>query len=177
MSRSLLIGLSAWIIQDGNYSEFVVGQRTRLALAFTPLAPVEITAATSTTLEAIAGSVYRVTGRVVFATHETWVCDFGILAYCESAPPPGVHTDVWVATSIYLGIDPYDYKDNMAGIPGMPQLFYDVEIERILQERSGSAQTKAAGAEWREVAATEANSRSGDSDAYLLQCQFEAPAA
>ena len=36
--REVSIGLSAWIIQDGNYGDFRVGQQARFALEFHPQA-------------------------------------------------------------------------------------------------------------------------------------------
>jgi hypothetical protein len=92
--REISIGLSAWIIQDGNYGDFSVGQRARFALEFHPHA-MERTQRTEPFLHHLGGGRHRARGRVVFASKEAWVLDCGVLSDIvrrTTAPRPRTST-------------------------------------------------------------------------------------
>lgn len=100
-------GLEQWIIADGSYSDFRVGQRAELALEFTPTA--EVTPVPDAPVHAThrGADRYDVVGRVVHVDPEAWVLDIGVPAYVDSPAPPGVTPGRSVRTSLTLGVDPF----------------------------------------------------------------------
>jgi len=131
--REISIGLSAWIIQDGNYGDFRVGQRTRFALELHS-DRLERAQSTEPFLNHLGGGRHRGRGRVVFAAQEAWVLDCGVLAFNDQPPPPGVREGTWMEGELSLEIDPFSYFERLFKLPGMPALTYDVRIEEILLE-------------------------------------------
>jgi hypothetical protein len=105
--KKITTELNSWIIQDGNYGDFHCGDHHSLALEFA------------------GGSL------VIFVNPEVWVIDFGIKAYWESPPPAFVQTGAWVEGEIFLGIDPFFYKDYLSKVPDMPNLFDEWIVKRI----------------------------------------------
>ena len=93
--NELVVGLNSWIIQDGNYGDFQVGESYKLALEFNGSALVH----SSTRVmqcERKHASVYNVIAEVIFATPEVWAIDFGIKVFCEARPPRFVRSGDWV---------------------------------------------------------------------------------
>jgi hypothetical protein len=87
--QRLLIGLSTWIIQDGNYPDFHVGREYRFALEFYPHEiALGAVAGLPGRLKSLGGALYEVGGAVAFQSPEAWVVDFGVPAYREERPPP-----------------------------------------------------------------------------------------
>jgi hypothetical protein len=65
MKNSLIVGLSSWIIQDGNYRDFKRGDQASFALEFNaPTALDVVEDAQTPSLEHLHGSIYRVLGKV-----------------------------------------------------------------------------------------------------------------
>ena len=86
--RDLIIDLSAWIIQDGNYEDFERNQQTSFALEFYPGENLQVCVpGVPPSLALISNSDwnarYNVAGRVVHVAEDWWVVDFGILAFHE----------------------------------------------------------------------------------------------
>jgi hypothetical protein len=129
------IGLSSWIIQDGNYGDFTVGQQTKFALEF--YLPHDLQGAPDgpAASEHITGSRYRVRGRVVFSNPNVWVIDTGTFVTFQETPPPS-HAIVgkWVVGEINLGIDPFFYFEYLHRIEGMPCLSYPWMVRKIFRE-------------------------------------------
>lgn len=127
------IGLSAWIIQDGNYPEFELGRSARFALEFcahsVAAAPVSVEAFTLTQ-----PARYNLSARVAFRTAKVWVIDAGFLAYCQSEPPVFATLGSVVAGDFYLGVDPFSYSEYLYRLPGMPELRYEWRIDSIALE-------------------------------------------
>src|SRR5437588_7630307 len=100
--RTLFIGVSSWIIQDGNYGDFRVGEAARFALEFNPhsLQPARSQVPMA---ERLRGSRYRVCGRVAHTGRSVWVIDFGIMAYENREPPRFAARGDWVEGELYLG--------------------------------------------------------------------------
>ena len=71
---------------------------------------------------------------VVFINDEVWVIDFGVPAYTEARAPQFIELGVRVEGELYLGIDPFTYMESLRSLPGIPSLFRDFRIERILLE-------------------------------------------
>ena len=130
-----MLGLDAWIVQDGNYGELHVGQRVELAVEFgteDPLRKEERPGAPAA--EPLGGAEYRIAARVVHRAGESAVLDCGILTYATSVPE-----DDHVTGKAYLGVDPFTYFERLHRLPGFPALIYTWRIAAIqLEGESGS---------------------------------------
>lgn len=80
-----LIGLSSWVIQDGNHVDFAVGERHRFAVGFFGDDLHEGTPGLKQA-EAVGEGRYDVSGEVIVADPVV-VLAFGLLAYTDSRPP------------------------------------------------------------------------------------------
>jgi hypothetical protein len=131
---TLYVGLSPWILADGNYKDFEVGQKRKFALEFhgPELQPSDTSDGPS--LIWIDNAKYSAIGRVIFADAEVWVCDFGIAMAYDESPPAWVAVGLEVAGKIYLGIDHFSYFESLHDLPGMPALTYEFRVKRILVE-------------------------------------------
>ena len=129
------VGLDAWIIQDGNYGDFSVGQETDFALEFYPLDTLRRSAAGAKGAEHLGASRYRVRARVVFIGRGVWVIDAGaFLAFQEREPPADVGLGEWLEGEVYVGIDPFFYFEYLHATDGMPPLTYTWGVKKILRE-------------------------------------------
>jgi hypothetical protein len=127
------IGIDAWIIQDGNYPDFEVGQSARFALEFYAHSVAAATAPVQRfTLTRPAR--YDLSGIVAFRTNDVWVIDAGFLAYSESQPPLFATLGSAVTGDFYLGIDPFFYFEDLCRLQGMPELRYEWRIDSIARE-------------------------------------------
>ena len=109
--NELIVGLNEWIIQDGNYGEFKCGERHKLSIEFNG------SALTPSDERAIrckhkSTSSYEVAAKVIFATAEVWVIDFGIKVFCEARPPKFAKVGQWVQGEI-------DFVNNVR-VPSLP---------------------------------------------------------
>src|SRR5262245_42421183 len=127
------IGLASWIIQDGNYADFSVGQDTQFALEFHPYS-LTLAQAEKCTVNPIGPARYLIHGRVDFIHAEAWVLDFGLRAYQDRKPPADLSARSWVQGEIYLGVDPFFYFERLRSLPGMPSLSYAWRIRQIKLE-------------------------------------------
>jgi hypothetical protein len=116
------IGLEGWIIQDGNYDDFVVASRPEFAVEF--WASNEVTDATGASLRAehVDNDWYDITAQVIYADERGWAIDFGILAYRDQPPPPGIRAGSTIRTRVSLGVDPFFYFETLAPNPLWPDL-------------------------------------------------------
>ncbi|RKP43349.1 hypothetical protein D7S89_26475 [Trinickia fusca] len=131
--NELTVGLNAWIIQDGNYDDFKRGESHKLALEFggsalTPSYERAVRCKHNDT------SRYDVVAQVVFSTPEVWVIDFGVKVFSESRPPRFAKIGQWVEGEIWLGVDPFFYKERLHRMPRMPNLFVEWVVARIQLE-------------------------------------------
>jgi len=133
--RMLFVGVSSWIIQDGNYGDFTVGDIAKFALEFYPHS-MEPAQSQEQIIDRIKASRYRVRGRVIYASQSAWVIDFGPMAYQNQAAPPRFETDSWVEGEVYLGIDPFFYFEELYALPGMPTLQHEWHIRRLFLEKT-----------------------------------------
>src|SRR5256885_14133137 len=87
--REWEIGLSSWIIQDGNYPDFTVGQHAEFALEFysQTYRKSDLQAKSA---KGLGAAKYDIIGELIYLTSEVWVLDFGICAFQESKPPKGL---------------------------------------------------------------------------------------
>lgn len=172
---SWLVGLDAWVVQDGNYPDFVTGQRTEFALEFasrgglTPLDGLH-----EARVKWIEGSHYEVTAQIVHDEPNAQVIDFGILAYHFIGIEDPLHrprTDAWVTGEINLSVDPFFYFDQLAHEPAFPALIYTWTVQEILQAVTLGSQRASA-----DLVGIEKTDVWGDvstSPSYLLRCRRE----
>lgn len=130
---SLNVGIASWIIQDGNYGDFKVGQEAKFALEFYPRSLAKSKQATKLAKHTAANR-YQICGQMVYKTNEVWVLDMGFLAYQEVKPPKFAKEGSWVEGETYISIDPFFYFEYLNKLPGMPNLNYSFRIEQIFLE-------------------------------------------
>jgi hypothetical protein len=129
------IGLSAWVIQDGNYADFHEGQEAEFAVEFHPEEGLSLgNAPAEVTVLALADDSYDVVGRVVAVLDNAWVIDFGLRAYQAKKPPDAVQIGGLVRGRIRLGLDPFFYFEDLAKRPEMPPLIYSWIIAEIRRQ-------------------------------------------
>lgn len=174
--HSLNIGIDSWIIQDGNYNDFSVGEKAEFALEFSPYSMKSSDCKTPSVTH-LRGSRYQICGQVVYRSNDVWVLDMGFLAYKEMEPPSFAKKGSWVEGEFYIGVDPFMYFEYLKNRPGIPSLNYRFRIEEILLETTPWIETPGQPTvrdeqkeSYREVAATNAwvddNGRAG----YILKC-------
>ncbi len=118
---SLRIGVSSWIIQDGNYPDFRIGDAINIALEFYPFRLCE-SSSNSSSLTRFASCHYRVNAKTTFLNENVVVLDFGYFAYYQVSPPRWMRSSRYVEADLYLGIDPFFYFEELYAIRGMPEL-------------------------------------------------------
>jgi len=180
VSGTLAIGLSAWIIQDGNYGDFSRGTQAAFALEFYPpagLATYEPQGAAAPSLIHLGNAHYEASGRVAHLAEDWWVVDFGTLAFRDQRPPANMRGGCWVRGEIYLGIDPFFYFERLAHRPDAPAVIYDWDIEKIemqtapfIEVAPGLMQRDPARLGWKEIPKTDAwhDHPAGE---YVLHCR------
>lgn len=131
--RTLNVGVDSWIIQDGNYDDFVVGQKTKFALEFYPVL-LKSSDHNSKSFTELSFNRYKICGQIICSLENVWVLDFGILAYQEIKPPDYAKQGNWVEGEIYLGIDPFFYFEYLKKVPEIPYLTYNLKIQQIYLE-------------------------------------------
>ena len=135
------IGLSSWIIQDGNYANFETGQVAEFALDFHAQAHRESSARLKS-LKSLGDAKYEIVGEVIYLTDEVWILDFGICAFQESKPPEGINVGSFIASEIRLGIDPFFYIERLCTLPKIPALVYSWKISTIGQQTAPFIETR-----------------------------------
>jgi hypothetical protein len=63
-------------------------------------------------------------------------------AFQESAPPSWANPGATISGEIYVGIDPFFYLERLKDEPGMPNLFRDWIVRRILLETTPWVESK-----------------------------------
>ena len=126
------INLSAWVIQDGNYSDFEVGQETSFALELFPR-KLEVSKNTKTSATALEAGWYSVCAETAFA--RPLVLDFGLLAGAGVLYPndPLCHeSGQMLEGEIALFLDSTHFVEELVTeTSGMPSLTYTWMIEGI----------------------------------------------
>jgi hypothetical protein len=124
------VTVDSWIIQDGNYGDFAVGDQAKFALEFAgnTLRPSE---SRRTLAHHLGYGVYEVCAQVLFVDAQVWVIDFGICAYWETTPPDFAVPGAWVEGELSVGIDPFFYMEYLHKLPGIPSLGYSWRVASI----------------------------------------------
>jgi hypothetical protein len=179
MEKSLIIGLSSWIIQDGNYSDFKRGDHSAFALEFHVPSGLSVIegSGTAVSFEHLHDGTYQIVGKVIHVRDcEWWAIDVGVLMYQAGRPPPDADEGSWVEGEAYVGVDHFAYMERFSRHHTAPGLIYDWSIQKIeiqtapfvkVDERQMVRDPKHWG--WREVDATDAW-KDGVAD-YLLHCE------
>jgi hypothetical protein len=112
------VGLAAWIIQDGNYDDFAVGDHAEFALQCYPEGLAPVRAGTKHQAMQVAEDLYQITASVVHVGDHGWVLDFGLLAYGDTAPPGGAAAGQVLAGRAALGSIPSAISSSWRRTPG-----------------------------------------------------------
>ncbi|MFA6575204.1 MAG: hypothetical protein WCS84_07260, partial [Nocardioides sp.] len=77
-----MIGIDSWVIQDGNYPDFVTGQRADFALEFASRSGLRrLDGPQGAAVRWVEDSDYEVTAQIVHDEPNAQVLDFGLLVY------------------------------------------------------------------------------------------------
>jgi hypothetical protein len=180
------IGLSSWIIQDGNYGDFKVGERVEFALEFYPHS-IRSSEARLKSAKRLGAAKYEINGEVIYLKDEVWLLDFGICAFQKSAPPRELSVGQFVAGEISLGIDPFFYFERLYTLSGMPPLVYSWKINSIGQQTAPFIETREPSGQkvlvrdenklgYKSIEATDAWNDDGGNGEYVFKCvRFDVP--
>jgi len=180
MTDALRIWLSSWIIQDGNYGDFAVGEKCPFALEFWPVDSLVVlqpdAASAPLSMSWQRDATYSVKGRVSFVAETWWVLDAGLPMYRDQRTPPGP-VGTLVEGQIGIGIDHFSYFESLAGRPGAPALIFDWRIDAIEMDTAPLVETKPRFVErdrsrqgWKALPQTDAWEDDGGHADYLLTC-------
>lgn len=129
--REFTIGLSSWIIQDGNYNDFAVGDQTQFALEFYP-EEINKSNAKTIKIESIEDAKYTINGVIVFLDEEFLIVDVGILIYWQyNKRKFDFKKGEYISGNIWVGIDPFFYFESGFQNSGIPELIYSWKIKDI----------------------------------------------
>jgi hypothetical protein len=180
MKDHFFIGLSSWIIQDGNYVDFKKGDQAAFALELNAITALDVIqpGARAPSLEHLHSSIYRILGKVIHIRDcEWWAIDVGVLMYRGGRPPPDAEEGSWVTGEVYVGVDHFAYMERFSRHHTAPGLIYDWSIKKIeiqtapfikVDERSMARDPERLG--WRDIEATNAW-KDGVAD-YVLHCEL-----
>ena len=179
--------MSSWIVQDGNYGDFKSGNDYRFAVEFFPHEiDLQSAAPTSLVCRQIKNCHYEVAAKIVVVSKSYWVIDAGILLFQEAAPHPAAAVGKGLTGEIELGIDPFFYFENLRHEKGMPSLFYDWRVNRILMETTPWIESRnpSGGTVFKRDAAKESFSEIDETNAwedddgrasYVFECELLGP--
>jgi hypothetical protein len=169
--------LEPWIVQDGNYGDFSVGEVAQFALAFEP-ARVTPVVPTSRGARHLYDFVYTVAAEVIYASDELSVLDFGLRAYRTGKPEKWLASGGFVLAQVSLAVDPFDYWAFHSDIAEVPALVYSWRIDRITEDRTPTILHRILLHQWRdeskttfrEVPKTDVWGAADDVSGYILHC-------
>jgi hypothetical protein len=130
------VHLSSWIIGDGNYRTFYVGETREFALEFYSSAPLPPLQTHMKSLQPRNAYRYDISAEVVFAAGDACVIDCGVLAYTQSigTVSDGIACGDFIGGEGIFGVDLFFYFERLRQVPGMPPLIFDWHINSIDQE-------------------------------------------
>lgn len=130
------VGLDAWIIQDGNYPDFAVGEIVEFAVEFyqAPGTAIEV-CSSDAFAKPVNRASYDVVAEKVLVSDQLTVLDIGILVYQEGVSQfLMVEGSGRVRTQLELGVDPYMYLERLSKDDQIPALVYSWRILSILRQ-------------------------------------------
>jgi hypothetical protein len=137
------IGLDGWVLQDGNYTEFEVGERRMFALEVATDRPDALHPTDERQPRAAhtgADTTYDVVAHVMLAVdrghgERLYVVDLGaVRAYTHHlrrADGRAVAAGDWLAGRLMVFVDHFSWMDAHAHEPGMPPLVHTWTVEAI----------------------------------------------
>jgi hypothetical protein len=174
-----MLGLSAWIIQDGNYGDVRRGDRLEAAVEFGFEDAPTLVEAGEPCARHVDGSMYDVVARVVLVEADVWAIDVGIDVFNEHKPPAGVAVGDLIAGRAYLGVDPFFYFERLGKRTSMPPLIYSWNVTGIVRQTAPFVQAgprllvrDASKLGWEAIEQTSAWSDDGGSAEYVLTCDL-----
>jgi hypothetical protein len=178
------IGLAAWIIQDGSYPDFEVGQTVEFALEFWLSEGVAARASGGkVSANNLGHGLYDTVADVVSQSDQITVLDIGVLTYQQTSSqqlslPQGPR----LAAQPRLGVDPFSYFAGVSKTGEVLPLVYSWKILSILRQTAPFIQTAAKGQRMRirdpqrlgfeEILKTDAWHDDGGHAAYILRCDL-----
>ena len=130
---NLNVGLDYWIILDGNYPDFVAGEDYAFALEVCP-SSISRSSVRDRSLRPLRGAQYQYLGEAVFSSLDLTILDVGVRCYHEGAVSAPLSVGEFAAGELYLGVDPFFWKDSLSRRPGMPSLTYRWQVTGISVE-------------------------------------------
>lgn len=134
------LNLAPWIIQDGNYPDFVTGQEAEFALEFYSEAGYERVATKSRAADHITDDRYALTAEITAIAQDSgddvWIADFGLRGYCPHGVIPDCSVGDFVHGEATIGIDCFLYFETLARKPLVPELVYTWKIREIVKVSS-----------------------------------------
>ncbi len=144
----MTIGLEGWIMQDGNYKDFAVGEEREFALEYGPkrLPPgsektCHIAKPVNPSIEHIEEHLYDMTGQFSFIYKEFNVVDFGMVkAYARGNwrtrdsrdELPSTLIGEYITGHFYLAVDPFFWKESRRHYDHFPNITEKWRIDEIL---------------------------------------------
>lgn len=129
----LNIGLSSWIIQDGNYPDFELGKEYKFALEVGPEGLI-LSNEKLKSLNQTHGSQYTFDAEVLIHEPGLTVIDAGVLCYHEGQIADGLKAGDYISGDLYLGVDPFFWLESHSRRSDVPNLFYRWLVKEILLE-------------------------------------------
>lgn len=168
------ISLEAWIIQDGNYPEFSVGDLRSFALEFYTES-FSVSREGEPSYKHLENGSYEITAQVTFRKEGLTIINFGHCAYSEGNID--VEVGDWITGKFYIGIDPFMYFESWEMQPDVPKIKAKWRIDRIFLETTPRIEQKPNyfvrdESRFSEIEVTETNSWNDDegNGAYRLEC-------
>jgi hypothetical protein len=181
------IHLSSWIIQDGNYPDFEVGQIAEFALEFwVPDGSLAELSEAGTSVRNSGNGNYEAVAKSVVQSDQLTVLDVGIRVYTQMAlsSVPAFPVEGAFNIRLVFGVDPYFYFEVYSGREDPIPLVYSWRIKSILRQtapfvevapRRFTRDRNRLGYE--EIAKTDAWGDDEGRAQYLLRCELQPVAA
>lgn len=132
--KKFSIGMDAWIIQDGNYRDFVVSSVENFALEFFCPVP-KFSNSGNVSITQKYHCHYIGSGEAIYVDETSWFLNFGDFVACQvGPPPPEVKIGSYVTGEFYIGIDPFMYREQVFPKSGTPKIIEKWQIKHILLE-------------------------------------------
>jgi hypothetical protein len=173
------IPLYSWIIQDGSYPDFEVGQTVEFALEF--WLPEGTTARASgggVCAPNLGHGLYDSVAEVILQTDQVTILDIGVLVYRHASRQPRLSEESRFEIQLRLGVDPFSYFEALSGNGDVLPLVYSWKILSILRQTAPFIEAGKARYRdpqrlgYQEILKTDAWKDDGGHAEYLLRCDL-----
>ncbi len=125
--------MAAWIIQDGNYPDFEVGQTAEFAVEFwLPEGNAVRSSGAEVSATALGHALYDTVAEALVKTGRVTVLDIGILVYGDTQTPLAEGSQV--AVRLAPSVDPFHYFESLSKTGDVLPLVYWWKIRSILRQ-------------------------------------------